>query len=157
MKILISACLLGFPCRYDGRALEKVNLDGFELYPVCPEVLGGLSTPRPPSERKGRKIVNIKDEDVSESFRLGAKAALEIMKKQNIQVAFLKENSPSCGVDLIYDGSFSGNKVKGKGVFTELLLEKGYRVYSENQIETLKEEMDENNYKKKKEENKSRP
>ena len=157
MKILISACLLGFPCRYDGGVLEKINLDSFELFPVCPEVLGGLSTPRPPSERRGRKIVNMKGEDISEAFHLGAKAALEIMKKQNIQIALLKEHSPSCGVNLIYDGSFSGNKVKGRGVFAELLLEKGYRVYSENQIETLKEEMDENNYKEKKKEIQSRP
>lgn len=153
MKILISACLLGCSCRYDGGSLEKIDLPGFTFFPVCPEGLAGLPTPRPPSERQGKRVVNIKGEDLSSSFYLGAKLALEMMEKENIHIALLKENSPSCGVNWIYDGSFSGKKVKGRGVFAELLLEKGYKVFSENQREALKEERDD----KKEKENKSRP
>ena len=130
MKLLISACLLGTPCRYNAEALKKINLYDFELYPLCPEILGGFPPPRPPSERQDKKVVNIRGEDVSEGFYLGAHAALDFMRKENIQMALLKENSPSCGVRSIYDGSFTGRKIKGRGIFTELLLENGYRVYS---------------------------
>ncbi|HZK10676.1 MAG TPA: DUF523 domain-containing protein [Clostridia bacterium] len=140
MKILISACLLGQACRYDGKAVEKIKLDGFDLYPLCPEVLGGFSTPRAPSERRGERVINSQGEDVTRGFVQGAQRALDLMEKEKIQIALLKENSPSCGVHFIYDGNFSGKKVKGKGIFTELLLEKGYRVLSEEEIEIVKEE-----------------
>ena len=140
-KILISACLVGDKCKYDGHTnytpLIKDLLEKYELVPFCPEVEGGLPTPRKPSERKGDKVVNNAGNDVTRNFQLGAEKALNICKYLNIKIAILKENSPSCGVNQIYDGNFNKKLIKGEGVTTELLRKNGITVYTENQIEEL--------------------
>ena len=140
-KILISACLVGDKCRYDGHTnytpLIKDLLEKYELVPFCPEVEGGLPTPRKPSERKGDKVINNAGKDVTRNFLLGAEKALNICKYLNIKIAILKENSPSCGVNQIYDGNFNKKLIKGEGVTTELLRKNGVTVYTENQIEEL--------------------
>ena len=140
-KILISACLVGDKCKYDGHTnytpLIKDLLEKYELVPFCPEVEGGLPTPRKPSERKGDKVINNAGKDVTRNFQLGAEKALNICKYLNIKIAILKENSPSCGVNQIYDGNFKNKLIKGEGVTTELLRKNGISVYNENQIEEL--------------------
>ena len=140
-KILISACLVGDKCKYDGHTnytpLIKDLLEKYELVPFCPEVEGGLPTPRKPSERKGDKVINNAGKDVTRNFQLGAEKALNICKYLNIKIAILKENSPSCGVNQIYDGNFKNKLIKGEGVTTELLRKNGITVYNENQIEEL--------------------
>ena len=140
-KILISACLVGDKCKYDGHTnytpLIKDLLEKYELVPFCPEVEGGLPTPRKPSERKGDKVINNAGKDVTRNFQLGAEKALNICKYLNIKIAILKENSPSCGVNQIYDGNFNKKLIKGEGVTTELLRKNGIAVYTEDQIEEL--------------------
>jgi uncharacterized protein YbbK (DUF523 family) len=124
MKI-VSACLAGIKCRYDGTA--KPNKKVIDLIkkgkaiPICPEQLGGLSTPRIPAETIGKKVINKKGRDVTSYFVKGAKEALKIAKMARCKEAILKSKSPSCGVNQIYDGSFSGKLKKGDGVFTKLL------------------------------------
>ena len=131
-KILISACLVGDKCKYDGHTnytpLIKDLLEKYELVPFCPEVEGGLPTPRKPSERKGDKVVNNAGKDVTRNFQLGAEKALNICKYLNIKIAILKENSPSCGVNQIYDGNFKNKLIKGEGVTTELLRKNGIAI-----------------------------
>lgn len=139
-KILVSACLLGICCRYDGRGnpneavLSLLNRDDITLIPVCPEQLGGLSTPRIPSERRGERVVNRAGEDVTSQFIRGAEEALRIAKLYGCQVAVLKERSPSCGCGRIYDGNFSGKLTDGDGVTAELLRREGIKVYGESQV-----------------------
>ena len=139
-KILVSACLLGICCRYDGRGnpndavLSLLNRDDITLIPVCPEQLGGLSTPRIPSERRGERVVNRSGEDVTSQFIRGAEEALRIAKLYGCQVAVLKERSPSCGCGRIYDGTFSGKLTDGDGVTAELLRREGIKVYGESQV-----------------------
>ena len=139
-KILVSACLLGICCRYDGRGnpndavLSLLNRDDITLIPVCPEQLGGLSTPRIPSERRGERVVNRAGEDVTSQFIRGAEEALRIAKLYGCQVAVLKERSPSCGCCRIYDGTFSGKLTDGDGVTAELLRREGINVYGESQV-----------------------
>ena len=140
-KILISACLVGDKCRYDGHGnytpLTKDLLEKYELVPFCCEVEGGLPTPRAPSERVGRKVMNTHGKDVTNYFLDGAERALNICKYLGIKIAILKEGSPSCGVNEIYDGTFKNRKIKGQGVLTELLRSNGITVYNEHQIEEL--------------------
>ena len=114
-KLLISACLCGKNTKYSGGNnlipdLAKIE-EKFELYLVCPEVDGGLTTPRNPSEQIGDKVVSNKGLDVTYEFYLGAKIALDVCKKNDIKYALLKESSPSCGSNLIYDGTFSSKKI----------------------------------------------
>ena len=143
MHILVSACLLGEPCRYDGTgkgepALEKLHAQGHTLVPVCPEVLGGLPTPRSPAERQlDGRVVNREGQDVTGEYRAGAERALEAARTHGCTLAILKERSPSCGRGQIYDGTFSGTLVPGSGVAARLLEEHGVRVYGESQIEEL--------------------
>lgn len=145
-KILVSACLAGFPCRYDGKTkgderIIKLVEEG-KAIPFCPEVEGGLPTPRVPSEQKENRIINKDGVDVTDSYLVGAKKALEICKKNNIKKAILKSKSPSCGTDLIYDGTFSGTLIPGEGVTTKLLRENNIEVIDENEFlkETLSNE-----------------
>ena len=139
-KILVSACLLGICCRYDGRGnpndavLSLLNRDDITLIPVCPEQLGGLSTPRIPSERRGERVVNRAGEDVTSQFIRGAEEALRIAKLYCCQVAVLKERSPSCGCGRIYDGTFSRKLTDGDGVTAELLRREGIKVYGVSQV-----------------------
>ena len=142
-KILVSACLLGICCRYDGRGnpddavLSLLNRDDITLIPVCPEQLGGLSTPRIPSERRGEPVVNRAGEDVTSQFIRGAEEALRIAKLYGCQVAVLKERSPSCGCGAIYDGSFTGTLVSGDGVTAELLQQHHILILGESRIDDL--------------------
>lgn len=132
MKIMVSACLLGENCKYNGgnNLSEKVlnYLKGHEVIPVCPEVLGGLSTPRLPAEIvKG--VVTAKDgRSVDKEFRAGAMKGLELAKEEKIDLVILQSRSPSCGVKQIYDGTFSGNKIEGQGIFAKLLAENAFRI-----------------------------
>lgn len=139
-KILISACLLGFDCKYNGgnNRMEDAAIaalrERFELIPVCPECCGGLPTPRTPAERLGDKVVSKTGADVSEQFKKGARVALGLARHFGIKAAILKANSPSCGSGTIYDGSFTGTLVPGDGVTAELLKKHGVRVTDENAL-----------------------
>ena len=141
MKILISACLLGIPCRYDGAAKAQPWAEELarrhELVPVCPEQLGGLPTPRNPSERQGDRVVMNTGADVTEQYRRGAEAALRLCRMLGCEAAILKERSPSCGHGTIYDGTFTGTLTAGDGVTAELLLRNGIPVYGESQAAEL--------------------
>lgn len=140
MKILISACLLGACCRYDGASkahpLAALLAERHTLVPVCPEQLGGLPTPRPPAERRGGRVVT-QSGDVTEQYLRGAEETLKLCKLLGCEAAVLKERSPSCGRGQVYDGTFSGTLTAGDGVTAELLAAHGILVYGESQIEKL--------------------
>ena len=142
-KLLISRCLLGNACRYDGKSkpLPAETLQAlrarYELIPVCPEVLGGLPTPRTPSERQGSRVVMQTGADVTAEYRRGAEATLRLAQEHNVCAAVLKERSPSCGKGEIYDGTFTGTLKEGNGVTAEVLLENGFAVYGESEIAKL--------------------
>ena len=140
-KILISACLVGDNCRYDGKSnlnpkIEAL-LEKYELIPFCPECEGGLKTPRVPAERLNGKVINKEGRDVTYQYEKGAELAFNICLALKIKAVILKENSPSCGVHKIHDGSFSGKLIDGMGVTSEYLTSKGIKVYSENEIDEL--------------------
>lgn len=139
--VLVSACLLGRCCRYDGTGKEIPELirlgERFRLVPVCPECLGGLPTPRPPAERQGGRVVNREGDDVTEVYCRGAEQALRIAREQGCTAAVLKERSPSCGAGQIYDGTFRHTLTAGDGVTAELLRKNGIIVVGESQIHTL--------------------
>lgn len=143
MKVLVSACLLGVNCRYNGvpvedRAVtELLKREDITLILVCPEQLGGLPTPRKPSERKGDLVVSSEGEDRTEAFTKGAEEALRIAKLYGCEAAVLKERSPSCGNKEVYDGSFTGTLVPGEGVTAELLRRNGVKVFGESEIEAF--------------------
>jgi len=140
MRVLVSACLLGVNCRYNGvpkedRAVkELLNREDITLIPVCPEQSGGLPTPRTPSERKGDGVFSSEGEDRTETFIQGAQEALRLAKLYGCEAAILKERSPSCGNKEIYDGSFSGTVVPGEGVTAELLRANGVKVFGESEL-----------------------
>ncbi len=135
-KLLVSACLLGTPCRYDGKAKRNDAVcalsERFELIAVCPEQLGGLPTPRVPSERRGERVVTRDGRDVTENYRLGARRALAIAQREGVSAAVLKERSPSCGRGEVYDGTFTGTLTPGDGVTAELFAASGLAVYGES-------------------------
>lgn len=139
-KLLISACLLGKECRYDGRhsKLENLSNSVIEWIPVCPEELGELGTPRPPAEiqKDGRIITEVGD-DVTEKFINGANKALKLGIENGCKTAFLKSKSPSCGKGEIYDGSFSKKLVDDDGVFTKLCNENNIEVISSEDIDVI--------------------
>lgn len=132
MKILVSACLLGKNCKYNGgNNLNQGVLDfieGHEVIGVCPEQLGGLSTPRLPAEIVDGVVTNKEGVCVDNEFRKGAQEALAAALEKKVDLAILQSRSPSCGVKEIYDGSFSGKKIKGQGVFAKLLSAHGIKV-----------------------------
>ena len=136
-KLLISACLLGENCKYDGgnNALPPEKLaalrERFELVPVCPERLGGLPTPRVPSERRDGRVISRTGADVTDAFRRGAEETLRIARENGCRRALLKTNSPSCGSGTIYDGSFSGRLVPGDGVAAEHLKHENIEVFGD--------------------------
>ena len=136
MNILVSACLLGMYCRYDGQ--EKINEDVVKLMehhtliPICPEQAGGMMTPRLPSERRGNRVVSRDNEDVTAYYEKGAYQALKLAKLYHCKYAVLKERSPSCGVHQVYDGTFSGKTVTGQGVAARLLQENEIQIMSED-------------------------
>lgn len=133
-KILISACLIGLNCKYDGGNNENSKLVELmkekDLVPICPEQLGGLKTPRASAERKQEKVITKEGVDVTKEYQKGAEEVLKLAKKLNIKKVILKSRSPSCGIDEIYDGTFSHNLVKGDGVTAELLKKNGIEVIS---------------------------
>lgn len=136
--VLVSACLLGLRCRYNAEpvanervlALAKTHA----LIPVCPEQLGGLSTPRPPAERLCERVVSNDGTDVTSAFIRGAEEALLLARTLGCKTAILKARSPSCGHGRIYDGSFSGTLIPGSGVTAELLAKNGIRVFTEDEL-----------------------
>ena len=130
MKIMVSACLLGENCKYNGgnNKNAKLLLSGHTVIPVCPEVLGGLPVPRVPAEIVNGKVMNREGKSVDAEFREGAGKALEIARKEKPDIIILQSRSPSCGVNEIYDGSFSGKLIPGHGVFAALALESGFQV-----------------------------
>lgn len=140
-KILISACLVGDNCKYDGKNnltpyLDQL-LEKYELVPFCPEVEGGLSTPRIPSERKDDRVINQQGRDVTKPYMKGAELAYNICLYLGIDKVILKERSPACGVKEIYDGTFTHKVKKGMGVTSEYLKSKGIRVISSEDIESF--------------------
>ncbi len=137
-NILVSACLLGEPCRYDGKSkpCERVIAlkDTYNLIPICPEVMGGLPTPRTPSEICGERVLMKDGRNVTENYNRGAQKALAIARENECTVAILKEKSPSCGSGLIHNGLFDGGLVPGDGVTTQLLKQSSIRVLGESEI-----------------------
>ena len=141
MRVLVSACLLGARCRYDGASkplpgLERL-LSVIDPVPVCPEQLGGLPTPRTPAERCGDRVVTRDGTDVTTQYERGAQEALRLAQLTGCMLALLKEKSPSCGCGRIYDGTHTGTLTGGNGVTAELLLQNGVRVFGETQLEEL--------------------
>lgn len=136
--IVVSACLAGVKCRWDGTAApcRKVIelVEQGKAVPVCPEQLAGLPTPRPPRERAGSRVITKDGKDVTAEFVTGAEKAFEIAKGASCREAILKSKSPACGSGKIYDGTFSGKLTKGDGVFTELLKRNGIKVSTENEV-----------------------
>ncbi|WP_259781875.1 DUF523 domain-containing protein [Aestuariispira ectoiniformans] len=139
-KVLVSACLLGQRVRYDGGharaddAALQMLLDVDRVIPFCPEVAGGLPTPRPPAEIREGRVVEETGGDVTDAFDRGAEKALTLCQRHGITVAVLKQNSPSCGSAFIYDGTFSGQKIEGQGRTAALLSANGIRVFGEDRL-----------------------
>ena len=140
-KILVSACLLGVNCKYDGTSNKDEKVlklaKDFILIPVCPEILGGLPTPREPAEQKGKKVITKSGKDVTKFFKKGAKEVLKIAKIFKIKKAILKQKSPSCGCGKIYDGTFSGKLIRGDGVTTKLLKKNKIKVFTEENLNSI--------------------
>lgn len=138
MNILVSACLLGCACRYDGKSKPHPGVMDLAkthtLIPVCPEIYGGLATPRPPSEIVGECVMNTLGEDVTTAYRRGAEEALRLAKQFGCTAAILKARSPSCGKGSVYDGSFGGILRDGDGITAALLMQNGIEVYTEEEV-----------------------
>jgi uncharacterized protein YbbK (DUF523 family) len=143
MNILVSACLLGVVCRYDGTGaanptiIKYANGRGINLIPVCPEVLGGLPVPRTPCERAGDRVIGEDGGDYTAQFEKGADETLKLARVNDCKYAILKARSPSCGFSTIYDGTFTGRLIDGSGLTAELLTRHGIRVIDESRAEEL--------------------
>lgn len=141
MNLLVSACLLGFNCRYDGtgKLLDEIQQlkTKYHLIPICPEVMGGLPTPRTPSERLDSRIITKTGEDVTDAFLWGAQEVLTLARFFECSCAVLKERSPSCGYGKIYDGTFTGRLITGNGVLADTLSQHGITILGESQIKEL--------------------
>ncbi len=139
-NIIVSACLLGENCRYDGKSKPcqaVINLkEKYNLIPVCPEVMGGLQTPRHPSEIIGDKVTGKDGSDNTKEYKKGAEIALDIALQNGAAKAILKAKSPSCGKGEIYDGTFSGKLKEGNGITAKLFTENGIEVLTEDEIKT---------------------
>jgi uncharacterized protein YbbK (DUF523 family) len=143
-KILVSACLLGYPVRYDGNSTPLKSLAWLQqlqqqnrIVIICPEQEGGLPTPRAPAERQQDKVITITGQDVTQEFDIGAQKALDLCQQHDIKIALLKAKSPSCGNKQIYNGQFNDALIVGQGMTAELLSKHGIEVYSELEIEQL--------------------
>jgi uncharacterized protein YbbK (DUF523 family) len=142
-KILISACLLGQNCRYDGQSKtyepiqQLMNRQDILLIPICPEQAGGLATPRDPAERQGQQVVTCNGKNVTQQYHQGARQALRLAKLYGCKRAILKEKSPSCGHGKIYDGTFTRTLTRGNGVTAELLEKEGIKIIGETQVEAV--------------------
>lgn len=132
MKIMVSACLLGENCKYNGGNNKSESLlrllSGHIVIPVCPEVLGGLPTPRIPAEIESGVVINREGVSVDEAFRQGAENALKIAKQEQPELIILQSRSPSCGAKQVYDGTFTGTLIPGRGVFAAMAQQAGFRV-----------------------------
>lgn len=141
MKIIVSSCLLGINCKYNGKNNyneEVVEfLKKYEIVSVCPEELGGLSTPRLPSEIRNHKVIRVDGKDVTNDFQKGARTALEMAKENNCKFAILKKKSPSCGFGEIYDGSFTSTIINGNGITADLLYSNGVVVCNETNFDKI--------------------
>lgn len=141
MNVLVSSCLLGIKCRYDGNdaANEKVLKlrDKYNLIPICPEVLGGMNSPRECCEIVCGKVLTQTGEDVTSQFNSGANLALEIAKRGNCKYAILKQKSPSCGFGEVYDGTFSGETKEGSGITAQLFEENGIKIIADDEFTDL--------------------
>ena len=139
--ILVSNCLLGCACRYKGDDCKNERILALArdhvLVGVCPEQMGGLETPRDPSEIFGNKVLSCAGRDVTAQYKKGAETALYLAKLNRVDFAILKAKSPSCGKGIIYDGTFTGNKVSGNGITVSLLLENSIPVYTEDELDQL--------------------
>ena len=139
MRILVSACLMGVGCRYDGKSNQLPQLEQLmkqhTCIPVCPEIFGGLPTPRVPAERQGSKIMTQDGQDVTQQFVRGTAEVLRLADLYHCKAALLKERSPSCGSGHIYDGTFTGTTIPGDGCFVRILKEHGIEVISEKEID----------------------
>ncbi len=137
-KILISACLAGVNCKYNGKNNEHKKIieliKNKDVILICPEQLGGLKTPRTPAERIKDKVITNDNIDVTKEYQKGAEEVLNLVKKFNIKTAILKSKSPSCGKGKIYDGSFSNTLIYGNGITTELLEKNGIKVISSDEL-----------------------
>lgn len=138
---MVSACLCGQAVRYDGGKYlsqpVRALVDSGRALPFCPECAAGLPVPRRPMERVGRRVLDNRGEDYTRLFKNSAQMALEFCRANGLSAAILKENSPSCGVHWIYDGSFSGRKIPGMGVAAQYLFRHGVAVFSEFEIEQV--------------------
>ncbi len=137
-RLLISACLCGRACRYDGKsfdfpALRQLAEDGVAI-PFCAECAGGLPTPRPPCEIVGERVLTADARDRTAEYRRGAERAVTLCREQELVAAILKDGSPSCGVTRIYDGSHSGRRIPGMGLTARALAAAGIRLYSEENL-----------------------
>ncbi|MCR5229758.1 MAG: DUF523 domain-containing protein [Solobacterium sp.] len=145
-NIAVSACLLGFKCRYDGKSCYFERIEELKknhtIIPVCPEQMGGLPTPRVPSEIVGDRVITKTGTDVTENYSRGRETALSAAVMNNVRYALFKQKSPSCGKGRIYDGTFTGRTIEGNGVTAELFLENGIRVFSEDEFDLFKECID---------------
>lgn len=141
MKYGVSACLVGENTKYDGRNNYNQDVIEFlkdkEYIVICPEVAGGLPTPRIPSEQLNNKVINQIGEDVSKQFTDGANKSLSLLKQNGVQALILKERSPSCGYKKVYDGTFSKTLIDGNGVFAKLAIENGFIIYTETDIKEI--------------------
>ena len=138
MNRIVSACLLGIGCRYDGNIKEYPNITALSkkhtLIPVCPEQLGGRPTPRMPVEILNGKVIDKNNNDFTEEFEKGANEALKIAALTGCHLAILKSKSPSCGYKKIYDGTFSGTLIEGNGITAEVLIKNGINVKNETEV-----------------------
>lgn len=142
--ILVSACLLGYRTKYSGEDnytpdIEKLK-EKFNLVAFCPEVDGGLDVPRPPSEIQGEKVTMLNGVDVTHQYNLGAKIAVRLAQKYDAQSAIMKERSPACGSELVYDGTFSKKLIAGMGIAAKALKQIGVKVYNEKNFMRLLDE-----------------
>ena len=141
MKILISACLLGCNCKYNGGNNRDENvmnfIRGHEIISVCPEVMAGLGTPRTPVEIVHGNVQTKEGISVDEALRAAAARIVEQAKAIDIDCAVLKSRSPTCGVNEIYDGTFSGTRIKGSGVLAQALKDAGFRVIDSEDVTTI--------------------
>ncbi len=138
MKVLVSNCLLGINCRYKGDNCKNDKVIKFlkdkEVIGVCPESAGGLPIPRDPSEIVGNKVLSKSGKDVTAEYKKGAEFALKLAKENKVDLVIFKAKSPSCGHGIIYDGTFTGNKIPGNGITTQLLLDNGFKVITEEDL-----------------------
>ena len=152
MNILVSACLLGVSCRYDGdskpREAVLALMEKHTLIPVCGEIFGGLPTPRHPSERRDGGVYMVTGENVTAQYERGANEVLRLARLYDCRVAVLKERSPSCGSGRIYDGTFTNTLTDGWGVTAEKLRDNGMKIYGESEIDALIADLEEEKYDK---------